>query len=179
MKTHNAKHCLILKKCCVFCGFILLQATAYGMSNNTFMAQLKDIDAQNKQAIISCNVLNKFEKELCAIKANGLRDNKKSSLQATYKPTIQNRYKLSMVTAGTNYSIGTKECEDANALDKATCRKDVEETYLLATANARKQRNKEKTDEQTKNKMTNLGDSQQQYKRNQTNIFNKTINVKS
>lgn len=150
--TSNQVLTTIVVTACIINIVIFNNAKAENMSRSKYQALDKNLDIEYKAVKARCEPLINFARELCITKAEGARDIKRALLEADYKPTIQNRYDANMTTAGVTYAISVKECESMKNTEVDTCKKIIKDSYLLASSNARFQRNSEKADEIKKNK---------------------------
>ena len=154
------------------------------MSKNKFETLGDNIDKEFKVATARCNPLNNDKSAICNAKAEGARDIARAELQATFKPTIQNRYDANMTSAGANYTIATKQCNSLQDSEIDACKLLTKETYVRDTANARSIRNSEKLGEIKKDKTVhndNLSDSTNAFVIDQLNNeqFNTIYHVKA
>lgn len=84
-----------------------------------------------------------------------------------------------MITAGATYTIVAKECESMKNTEAETCKKSIKDTYLLASSNARFQRNSERADEIKKDKTAEIDKFPYQHDSFITDEFNKIYRVKA
>jgi hypothetical protein len=154
-------------------------ANAENMSKNRYQALYKNLGIEYESAKARCEPLVNFARELCTTKAEGARDIKRAVLEANYKPTIQNRYNANMIAASATYTIATKECESMKNTEEEICMKNTKDSYLLATSNARLQRNSEKADEIKKDKTAEIDRFPYQDNSFIEDVFNNIYHVKA
>ena len=149
----NKKTLIVIAITLVIFGlFILNAANAQGMSKNKYQALGEGITKEFKAAKGRCESLVNNFRELCDAKAEGVRDISKAELEASFKPTIQNRYDANMISAASSYSISSKQCDGLTLSEIRACKSLTKETYVRDTANARSIRNSEKLSEIKKDK---------------------------
>jgi hypothetical protein len=157
--------------------YILNDANAQNMSKNKYELIGENIKKEFRATKESWKLLSANAEDLCNINAKGARDISRAKLEASFKPTIQNRYDANMISAGANYSIATKTCDVLKLSELEACKASTKENYIRDTANARSIRNTEKLDEITKDKTASI--DKFYYKNNSFNVdvFNTVYRV--
>ena len=163
----------------IFSFFILNASNARSMSKSKYQAFSENITKEFKAAKLRCESLVDNFKELCDARVKGARDISRAELEASFKPTIQNRYDANMISAVTNHSIATMQCDGLKATEIDACKTLTKETYLRDTSNARSLRNSEKLGEIAKDKTVKNDESSEKFNLYMNDVFNSVYLVKA
>lgn len=133
-------------------------ANAESMTKSKYQALDKNLNVEYEAAKVRCKSLSDDAKEICNAKAEGAKDISKAELEASFKPTIQNRYDANVVSANASYVIAIEHCESMKDASEEACRKTAKATLERGMSNAKAQRNMEKSDVTNKDKTAQAED---------------------
>ena len=116
------------------------------MSKESYEQHFKNFNADFQLTMQQCAFLkNKFTKgvtkQQCESHALNNREIQKSDLKASYKPTIENRYRANMVKAEMNFKMANDKCETSRFNQESTCMRAAKTIHGRDVAKARAQRN--------------------------------------
>ena len=127
------------------------------MSKESYEQHFKNFNADFQSTMQRCAILkNKFTKDItkqqCQSHAFINREIQKADLKASYKPTIENRYRANMVKAEMNFKMANDKCEMSLFNRESTCMRAAKNLHGRDVAKARAQRNIEMNQVLLKNK---------------------------
>ncbi len=111
-------------------------AMAESMSKQQYKAHDKTIAAEYKTAKADCASLAENANDICMAEATGKKNLAQAGLEATYKPTVKNRYNVTSAKADAYYSVAIQKCDDKAGNDRDVCVKEAEAAKVKAIADA-------------------------------------------
>lgn len=111
-------------------------AIAQNLSKEEYTARKQDIAASFKSDKAQCGILSGNAKDICNARINGAEKFAKADLEAQYKPSIDNSYKVRVARADADYSVGREKCDDRAGNVKDVCVKEAKATEVTAKADA-------------------------------------------
>lgn len=114
-------------------------AMAQSMSKNEYKASKAKIVADYKVTKNNCSGLSGNPRDICVSEAKGLEDIAKAELDAAYKPSRKNSYKVSVAKADATYSVAKERCDDATGNAKDVCVKEAKVVNTSALGAAKVQ----------------------------------------
>lgn len=112
-------------------------ALAEGMSKVDYKAAKEKISGDYKAAKTSCKSLSGNANDVCVLEAKGTENIAKAELEASYKPSEENRYDIQVVTAKANFKVAKERCDDKSGNTKDVCVKEAEAVETAARADAK------------------------------------------
>ena len=127
------------------------------MSKESYEQHFKNFNADfqltmQRCALLKDRVTKSLTKQQCESYALINREILKADLKASYKPTIENRYRANMVKAEMNFKIANEKCEILRSNRENVCMNTAQQLYGQDVAKARAQRNIEMNQAILKNK---------------------------
>lgn len=127
------------------------------MSKESYEQHFKNFNADFQLTMQRCAISkNKFTKNVtkqqCESHALINREIQKADLKASYKPTIENRYRANMIKAEMNFKMENEKCEMLRFTRESICISTAKNLYGRNVAKARAQRNIEMNQAILKNK---------------------------
>ncbi|MEQ1774162.1 MAG: hypothetical protein ABL891_10320 [Burkholderiales bacterium] len=110
---------------------------AQNLSKEGYAAGKLDIAATSKSAIAACATLSGNAKDICRAGANGTENVAKADLEAQYKPSNENSYKVRIARADADYSVAKEKCDDRAGNVKDVCVKEAKAAEVTAKADAK------------------------------------------
>ena len=114
-------------------------AMAQSMSKHDYKAGKEKIEAQYKSAKASCASLSGNPNDICEAEAKGKEKVAKAELEASYKPTQENHYQVSVAKAEADYGVAKERCDRKAGNAKDVCMKEAKAAKIAAKADARVQ----------------------------------------
>jgi hypothetical protein len=111
-------------------------AIAQGMSKNDYKAAKQKISAEYTSAKTACGSLSGNAKDICVEEAKGKESVAKAELQASYKPSLQARYKVQVASAHAGYAVAKERCDDSAGNVKDVCVKEAKAAQTVAVTDA-------------------------------------------
>jgi hypothetical protein len=112
-------------------------AMAENMSKVDYQASKDKIAAEYKSAKSTCSSLSGNAKDICVLEAKGKDNVALAELEAGYKPTSKNNYKVSVAKAEAAYSVAKEKCDDVSGNAKDVCVKEAKAAQTDAKADAK------------------------------------------
>jgi hypothetical protein len=119
--------------------FLMSSAAAMGagMSKDDYRASKDRIAADYKNAKATCGSYAGNTKDVCVADADGKNSVAKAQLEATYEPTLKNRYDVSIATAEARYAVAREKCNTLAGNGKDVCIKQAEADQVAAKSDAK------------------------------------------
>lgn len=114
-------------------------AMAQTLSKDEYKSAKQGIAAEYKSAKVACGSLSGNAKDICKAEASGKANVEKAELDATYKPSVNARYKLRLARADADYAVAREKCDDAAGNVKDVCVKQAKADAIAARADAKAQ----------------------------------------
>ena len=114
-------------------------AMAQTLSKDDYKAGKDKISAEYKRAKASCTPLSGNASDICKAEAKGRDNVALAELELRYKPTSENRYKLSVAKAEAVYAVANERCDDKAGNAKDVCVKEAKAAEISAKADAKAQ----------------------------------------
>jgi hypothetical protein len=114
-------------------------AMAQSMAKDDYKAGKEQIAGQYKAEKAACNSFSGNAKDVCVAEAKGHEKVAKANLEASYKPSVNSRYKARLVAAEAAYSIAKERCDDKGGMAKDVCIKEAKAVQTTAKADAKAQ----------------------------------------
>lgn len=114
-------------------------AMAQVMSKDDFKAGKDKIGAEYKTAKATCDSLSGNANDICKAQAKGNEKVALAELEATYKPTVKNRYEARVAKAEADYDVASEKCDDLAGNTKDVCIKEAKAAQTAAKADAKVQ----------------------------------------
>ena len=135
----------------------IAQNTSQIMSKESYEQHYESFNADFQLTMQRCATLkNKFIKSItkqqCESHALINREIQKAELKASYKPTIENKYRANMVKAEMNFKMANEKCEMLLFSRESICMNAAKNQHGQDVAKARAQRNIEMNQAILKNK---------------------------
>lgn len=111
-------------------------AVAQNLSKEGYAAGKQDIAAESKSAMAACGTLSGNAKDICKAGASGKEKVAKAELEAQYKPSNDNSYKVRIARADADYSVAKERCDDRAGNVKDVCVKEAKAAEVAAKADA-------------------------------------------
>jgi len=115
-------------------------AMAQGLSKPQYQAGKDKIAADYKVAKAACAAFTGNPGDVCVAEARGHKKVAKAELEASYRPTEKNRYKVSVAKAEAAYSVARERCDGMTGNAKDVCIKEAQAAEVAAKADAKVQR---------------------------------------
>ena len=112
-------------------------AMATSMSKDAYKAGKASIATEYKSDRAGCDSFSANAKDICIAEAKGIEKVAKAELEAGYKPSRENRYKVSIARAEADYSVATEKCDDKAGNVKDVCIKEAKAAQIAAKADAK------------------------------------------
>jgi hypothetical protein len=114
-------------------------AMAQSLSKNDYQAGKDKIAAEYKLAKTNCGTLSGNPKDICVAEAKGTEKVALADLEASYKPTRENRYEARVAKAEADYAVAKERCDDKAGNAKDVCMKEAKAAETTAKADAKAQ----------------------------------------
>ena len=111
-------------------------AIAQNLSKEEYAARKQDVAAESKSGMAQCGRLSGNAKDICKARVNGTEKFAKADLEAQYKPSIDNNYKVRIARANADYSVAREKCDDRAGNIKDVCVKEAKAAEVSAKADA-------------------------------------------
>jgi hypothetical protein len=92
-----------------------------------------------KAAKEACKSLSGNAADVCKLQAAGQSKTAKADLTATYKPSIDSRYKAAVARAKADYAVAKERCDDLAGNVKDVCVKEAKAVEVASLADAKAQ----------------------------------------
>lgn len=114
-------------------------AMAQSLSKSDYKAGKDKIAAEYKLAKTNCALLSGNPKDICVAEAKGKENVARAELEASYKPTREHRYDVSIAKAKADYAVAKERCDDKAGNAKDVCLKEAKAAMTSAEADAKVQ----------------------------------------
>ncbi|MBZ0069769.1 MAG: hypothetical protein K8F26_13260 [Thiobacillus sp.] len=114
-------------------------AMAQNVSKDNYLSVKDKIAADYKLAKASCDSLSGNPNDICMAGAKGNEKVALAELEASYKPTPENRHQARVVRADAEYELAKERCDDRAGNTKDVCMKEAKSVETAAKADARAQ----------------------------------------
>ncbi len=114
-------------------------AMAQSMAKDDYKSGKEQIAAQYKADKAACSSFSGNAKDVCVAEAKGREKVAKADLEASYKPSVNSRYKARVVAAEAAYSIARERCDDKGGTAKDVCVEEAKAVQTTAKADAKAQ----------------------------------------
>lgn len=114
-------------------------AMAQSLSKNDYKAGQDKIAAEYTLAKTRCAPLSGNPKDICVAEAKGTEKVALAELEASYKPTRENRYEALVAKAEADYAVAMERCDDKAGNTKDVCVKEAKAAQTTAKADAKAQ----------------------------------------
>lgn len=112
-------------------------AGAFAMTKDEYKASHERIEADYKAAKKSCGAMKANAKDICVSEAKGTERVAMANLEAQYKPSDKNNYKVNEAKADAAYDTAKEKCDDLAGNAKDVCVKDAKAAHVKAKADAK------------------------------------------
>lgn len=114
-------------------------AMAQNMSKDEHKSSDKNIVTEYKSAKGNCGSFSGNAKDICIAEAKGKEKVEKAELEASYRPSRQARYDVSVAKAEADYAVARERCDDSAGNVKDVCVKEAKAVLIGAKADAKAQ----------------------------------------
>lgn len=111
-------------------------AMAQNVSKDDYVSVKDKIAADYKLAKASCDSLSGNPNDICMAGAKGNEKVALAELEASYKPSPENRYQARVVKADAEYELAKERCDDRAGNTKDVCMKEAMSAETAAKADA-------------------------------------------
>lgn len=118
-------------------AFSSAAAAADGMSKKHYRSGKEGIDSDYKADKEACGSMAGNAKDICVAEAKGKAGVAKAELEARYRPTAKNGYKVRVARADAAYAVSIERCDDRNGNDKDVCVKEAKAAKVHSLADAK------------------------------------------
>ena len=115
----------------------LLATSGMAMTKEEHKAAGDRISADYKAAKAKCDGMTGNAKDVCQKEAKGNEKIAKAELQAQYKPSDKNTYKVAEARADAAYDVAKEKCDDLQGDAKNVCQKDAKAAHVKAKEDAK------------------------------------------
>lgn len=112
---------------------------AEGISKTEYQAGEDKITAEYKSAKAACDSFSGNKNDICIEEAKGTEKVRKAELEASYKPSRETRYDVSVAKAEAAYAVAKERCDDMSGNAKDVCVKEAKAAEITAKADAKAQ----------------------------------------
>jgi hypothetical protein len=112
-------------------------AMATSMSPDANKAGKTSIATEYKSDRVACDSFSANAKDICIAEAKGKEKVAKADLEAGYKPSNENRYKVGVARAEADYAVARQKCDDKAGNSKDVCIKEAKAAQIAAKADAK------------------------------------------
>jgi hypothetical protein len=114
-------------------------AMAQSSSVDEYKAGMEQSGAQYKVDKAACDSFSGNARDICVAEAKGRDKVAKADLYASYKPSINNRYKARVAAAEAGYAVARERCDDKGDTAKDVCVEEAKAARTTAKADAKAQ----------------------------------------
>ncbi|MFD2300905.1 hypothetical protein QRO11_21515 [Paracidovorax citrulli] len=115
----------------------LLATSGMAMTKEEHKAANDRISADYKAAKAKCDGMTGNAKDVCQKEAKGNEKIAKAELEAQYKPSDKNTYKVAEARADAAYDVAKEKCDDLQGDAKSVCQKDAKAAHVKAKEDAK------------------------------------------
>jgi hypothetical protein len=112
-------------------------AVAQTMPATEYNAAKKLLNNEYKSAKMRCDPMRSNAKDTCMAVVKGRDKVAHAELLNNYKPSVKNRYDLTLATADANYAVAAEKCDDQVGNAKDVCVKEAKSARVSAKADAK------------------------------------------
>jgi hypothetical protein len=112
---------------------------AQAMSRHDYQAGKDRIATEYKSDKAGCLALSGNASDVCNLQARGKEKVAIATLEAAYKPTVQNHYEVRVAKAEADYAVARERCDDLSGNPKDVCVKEAQAAETAAKADAKVQ----------------------------------------
>lgn len=111
-------------------------AMADGMTKKQYQFLGKNIETEYAAARKACKARAGNALDICMVQAKGRMNVARAELEASYAPSIKNRYKAREASISANYAVAIEKCDDASDSAREICVKHAKsaKTHEIAIA---------------------------------------------
>ncbi len=136
----------------------MLATSAMAMTSAEHSAAKDRISADYKANKAKCDALKDNAKDICMKEAKGAENVAKAELEAQYKPSDKNTYKVAEARADADYAVAKEKCDDQTGDAKKICEKDAKAAHVTAKENAKVARAQAKPSDNAAKKDANVAE---------------------
>ena len=114
-------------------------AMAQGITKTEYSANKDRISAEYKTAKAGCSSFSSDAYDICDAQATGNERVAMAELEASYKPTTTNHYKVGVARAEADYGVAKQKCDELSGNSKDVCMKEAKAAQTSAKADAKAQ----------------------------------------
>lgn len=118
-------------------AFSFNAVAAEGLASDSYKAGKDKIAADYKSATAPCKTKSGNAKDVCMAEAKGQQKVAKAELAATYQPTANSQYEVSIAKAEADYDVAKEKCDDQAGAAKDACVKEAKAARAAAKADAK------------------------------------------
>lgn len=112
-------------------------AMADTLSKDDYKTGKHQIEGQYKAEKAACSSFSGNAKDICIAEAKGTEKVAKADLEASYKPSVNMRYKARVAAAEAGYSVARERCDDKGDTAKDVCIEEAKAAKTTAKADAK------------------------------------------
>ncbi|WP_311223440.1 MULTISPECIES: hypothetical protein [unclassified Acidovorax] len=140
----------------------MLATSAMAMTSAEHKTAKDQISATYKANKAKCDALTANAKDICQKEAKGVENVAKAELEAQYKPSDKNTYKVAETRADADYEVAKEKCDDMSGDAKNVCQKDAKAAHVTAKENAKVARAQAKPADTAAKKDANVAEVKQE-----------------
>lgn len=114
-------------------------ALAANLSPDDYKAGKDKCAAEYKAEKAACKSFSGNAEDICVAEAKGREKVARADLEASYKPSVNNRYKVSVAVAEAAYAVARERCDDKAGTAKGVCVEEAKAAQTTAKADAKAQ----------------------------------------
>lgn len=119
------------------CFGISATASAASLSKAEYESAKDAISVKYKADKAACKSLAGNAEDICSEEAKGRERIADAELEARYKPSEENQYKLRLTKAEVAYDVAKEKCDDLSGNVKDVCMKEAEAAFVTAKEDAK------------------------------------------
>jgi len=106
-------------------------AIAQGMSAGDYKTGSEKIAKEYKSSASDCRALPGSLRDVCLVEAKGARQVSRAELSARYRPTQENRQRVTTAKSEARYAVAKEHCSGMNDVTKDACMRDARAIEIL------------------------------------------------
>lgn len=114
-------------------------AMAQNMSQDDYETDKDQSASQYKAEKAACKSFSGNARDICVAEAKGREKVANADLEASYKPSVNKRYKARVAAAEADYSVARERCDDKAGTAKDVCAEEAKAAQTTAKADAKAQ----------------------------------------
>ncbi len=114
-------------------------AMAASLSADEYKVGKDQSASQYKAEKAACKSFSGNAEDICVAEAKGREKVVRADLEASFKPTVNNRYKASVAVAEAAYAVARERCDDKAGTAKGVCVEEAKAAQTTAKADAKAQ----------------------------------------